>query len=92
MGEFHYRVARCKHGWAYCLDNTYSPIFATSWEAIEAAKLAAREMHEPGDNTTVRVQDGRLSWRTVLVIKRTQPNLLNMPTSDQIGLPAMDRR
>lgn len=69
MGEFHYQVARYKHGWAYHLEETYSRVFPTSWEAIAAAKTAAREMHEPGDMTTVRVQDGPLNWQTVLVIK-----------------------
>ena len=71
MGQFHYQVTRRHRGWAYCLENTYSPVFAASWEAIDAAKTAAREMHEPGDVTTVRVQDGPLSWRTVLVINGT---------------------
>ena len=68
MGQFHYQVRRHHHGWAYHLDKTYSAVFPTSWEAIAAAKTAAREMHEPGDTTTVRVQEGPLSWRTVLVI------------------------
>ena len=93
MGQFHYQVARHQRGWAYRLENTYSPVFAASWEAIEAAKIAAREMHEPGDVTTVRVQDGPLSWRTVLVINGTSANPFDAGLhSDPIGLPSMDRR
>ena len=38
-------------------------------EAIDAAKAAAVEMHEPGDEIRVRVQDGPLNWRTELVIE-----------------------
>ena len=92
MGQFHYQVARRQRGWAYHLESTYSPTFATSWEAIDAAKTAAREMHEPGDVTTVRVQDGPLSWRTVLVINGTQAvNTFDGLHSDPVGLPSMDR-
>ena len=68
MGQFRYQVVRHQHGWAYHLEETYSPVFPTSWEAIAAAKTAAHEKHEPGDTTTVRVQEGRLSWRIMLVI------------------------
>ena len=69
MGEFHYQVVRHKNGWAYRLQTTYSEVFTTQSEAIEAAKAAAHAMHEPGDHTRVRVQEGPLDWRTELVIR-----------------------
>ena len=68
MGLFLYKVVRHGNGWAYRLEETYSPIFRSQWEATEAAKVAAREMHEQGDYTQVRVKDGPLRWRTELVI------------------------
>lgn len=68
MGLFLYKVVKHQRGWAYRLDATYSRLFPTQWEATAAAKTEAREMHEPGDSTQVRVQDGSCSWRTVLVI------------------------
>ena len=68
MGLFLYQVVRRHNGWAYRLENTYSRIFTTQWEAIEAAKVAAREMHEQGDYTQVRIKDGPFGWRTELVI------------------------
>ena len=87
MGQFHYQVRKHKHGWAYHLEETYSPVFPTSWEAIAAAKTTAREMHEPGDMTTVRVQDGPLSWRTVLVINGSPGRVEEAGLhSDSIGL------
>ena len=88
MGQFHYQVVRRQRGWAYHLEETYSRVFPTSWEAIAAAKATARAMHEPGDNTSVRVQDGPLRWRTVLVIKGTSalhPLDVGL-SSDTIGL------
>jgi hypothetical protein len=71
MGQFQYQVVKRQHGWAYHLEETYSRVFTMSWEAITAAKATARSMHEPGDRTSVRVQDGPLNWRTVLVINGT---------------------
>ena len=57
-GRFHYKVVKHQGGWAYRLDASYSRLFPTQWEATAAAKTEAREMHEPGDNTQVHVQDG----------------------------------
>ncbi len=67
-GRFHYKVVKHQGGWAYRLDASYSRLFPTQWEATAAAKTEAREMHEPGDNTQVHVQDGPCAWRTVLVV------------------------
>ena len=69
MDRFLYKVVRHKHGWAYRLWSTYSPVFTTQAEAIQAAKAAAHEMHEPGDYTSVRVEERPLVWRTELVIR-----------------------
>jgi hypothetical protein len=68
MARCHYQVVRHKHGWAYRLERTYSRVFPTQWQAIEAARAAALKMHEPGDDTQVLVQDGPLNWRTELII------------------------
>jgi hypothetical protein len=68
MGLFLYKVVKHQNGWAYRLEDTYSPVFTTQWEATAAAKKAAREMHEHGDFTQVKVKDGPLGWRTELVI------------------------
>jgi hypothetical protein len=53
-------VLRHQHGWAYRLEGTYSRVFSTQWEATDAARAEALRMHEPGDATQVRVQDGRM--------------------------------
>ena len=69
MGRFRYQVVRHADGWAYRLDSTYSRVFATQSEALQAAKDAAYEMHEPGDATQVFIQDGPLDWRLELTLR-----------------------
>jgi hypothetical protein len=69
LGQFHYQVIRHQRGWAYRLEDTYSRVFPTQWEAVAAAKSAAIKMHEPGDETLVRVQDGGSNWRLELAIR-----------------------
>jgi predicted lipoprotein len=71
MGRLHYQVVQHEHGWAYRLERTYSRIFTTQLAAITAARTAAIQMHEDGDETFVRVQEGPLNWRTELVIRGT---------------------
>jgi hypothetical protein len=68
MGLFIYKVVKHQNGWAYKLEDTYSSVFSTQFEAAAAAKKTAREMHEAGDFTQVKVKDGPLGWRTELVI------------------------
>jgi hypothetical protein len=68
LGQFHYQVIRHQRGWAYRLEDTYSRVFPTQWEATAAAKAAAIKMREPGDETLVRLQDGGSSWRLELAI------------------------
>ena len=68
MGQFNYQVLRHRDGWAYRLEDTYSRIFPTRWEAIAAAKAGAIRMHERGDETLVRVHDGGSNWRLELAI------------------------
>jgi hypothetical protein len=68
LGQFHYQVIRHQRGWAYRLEDTYSRVFPTQWEATAAAKTTALKMHEPGDETLVRVQDGGCNWRLELAI------------------------
>ena len=58
MGRFLYQVVRHQHGWAYRLEDTYSAVFTTQALAIEAARTAAAAMHEEGDATVVRVEEG----------------------------------
>ena len=70
MGEFIYRVVRRERGWAYHLGEVHSKTFASQWEATAAAKVSAVQMHEPGDDTQVRVQDSPLGWRTILALGR----------------------
>jgi hypothetical protein len=69
MDRIEYEVVRHERGWAYRLERTYSQTFPTQWEAVAAAKAAAINMHEDGDHTIVRVQDGPLAWRTELAIQ-----------------------
>jgi hypothetical protein len=38
-------------------------------EAIKAARAAAHDMHEPGDETQVLVQEGPLHWRLELTVR-----------------------
>ena len=59
MGRFVYQVVKHKSGWAYRLEHTYSRVFPTQSDAIAAAKATAREMHEPDDETVVRVETVR---------------------------------
>jgi hypothetical protein len=66
---FTYQVVRHGNGWAYRLELTYSRVFLTKEEAINAATDTARQMHEPGDYTRVRVQNAPLTWHTELVIR-----------------------
>jgi hypothetical protein len=68
MGAFDYQIIRRQNGWVYRLEDTYSPAFVTQAEAIAEAKKTAHAMHEIGDFTRVRVQEGPLTWRTELVI------------------------
>ncbi len=63
MGTFYYMVVPREGGWAYRLENTFSPVFVTQAAAIEAAKVEAARMHEAGDDTQVRVF-GDQQWRT----------------------------
>ena len=69
MDRIQYEVVRHERGWAYRLERTYSQTFPTQSEAVAAAKAAAIKMHDDGDETTVRVQDGPLAWRTELKIE-----------------------
>jgi len=69
LGTFNYQVVRHGAGWGYRLEKTYSKVFPTQDAAIDAAKSAAHKMHELGDHTQVRVEDGPLLWRTELIIQ-----------------------
>jgi len=71
VGQFVYQVVGHHQGWAYRLGDTYSRTFPTQFEATAAAKASALSMHEEGDETLVRVQDGPLQWRTELSIQGT---------------------
>ncbi len=55
MGTFYYMVVPREGGWAYRLENTFSPVFTTQAEAVKAAKSTAMQMHEDGDDTQIRV-------------------------------------
>jgi hypothetical protein len=72
LGRFIYQVVKHERGWAYRLEQTYSRVFPTQADAIEAAKDAARKMHEPGDQTVVNVEDRPRRWRTELTISPRQ--------------------
>jgi hypothetical protein len=64
MGTFYYAVEPRGGGWAYRLDDTFSPVFPTQAAALQAAKVEATRMHEVGDDTQVRVFDDDQQWRT----------------------------
>ncbi len=54
VGTFYYMVVPREGGWAYRLENKFSPVLPTDVAAVEAAKFAAMRMDESGDDTQVR--------------------------------------
>ena len=77
MGEFYYQVVRHKNGWAYRLQTTYSEVFTTQSEAIEAAKAAAHAMHEPGDPPAFEFRRGRSLGAPNSLFERAQARIQN---------------
>jgi hypothetical protein len=76
---FHYMVVPREGGWAYRLENTFSAVFPTQAEAVEAAKSTAMQMHEHGDDTQVRVFGDDQQWRTEWVHSLDQHPALGLP-------------
>jgi hypothetical protein len=64
MPQFVYLVVPRDGGWVYRLENTSSRVFPTPEQAIRAAKETAIAMHEPGDDTQVRVFGPDRQWHT----------------------------
>jgi hypothetical protein len=62
MSKITYEIVKHDGGWAYRANGTYSESFRTHDEAREAAKLAAREQAQPGEETKISWEDSNGRW------------------------------
>jgi hypothetical protein len=62
MADFHYRVVPHDGGWAYTLNGAFSEPFTSRQAALEAARRAVSEQHQPDETTEIEYEDEDGKW------------------------------
>jgi len=64
MTHVTYHIVEHDGGWAYKVGDVFSESFPTHAQALEAARMAAREQRVPGHTEVIEWEDANGKWHT----------------------------
>jgi hypothetical protein len=73
MAKVTYHIVEHDGGWAYSVDGAFSESFPSHDQALKAARAAASEQMQPGDNEIIEYEDPDGRWHVEIARGKDRP-------------------